>query len=181
MIILMGPVGSGKSVQGNLLTEKIPSVWISTGELLRKSTDPEINKILASGELVSDDQIRGLLASEIENTDSSKEVILDGFPRRVSQAEWLDELTNPTGRKIRAVVHIHLSVEAAVKRMQLRGRSDDSAEAIATRNQAYEDQVKPVIDYYQKQNLLHEVDGDGTVEEVHERVMAAVASSAQAQ
>jgi adenylate kinase len=177
MIILMGPVGSGKSVQGKLLTEKIPSVWISTGELLRKSTDSEIKKILASGELVSDDQIRGLLAAEIKNISKDQEVILDGFPRRVSQAEWLDELTKPTNSRIRAVIHIHLSNDEAIKRMVLRGRSDDSAEAIATRNQAYEEQVKPVIDYYKQQGLLHEIDGDGTVEEVHKRVMAVVMSS----
>lgn len=122
-----------------------------------------------------------MLASEIESTSQEQEVILDGFPRRVSQAEWLDELIEPTDRSIRAVIHIHLSNNEAIKRMELRGRSDDSAEAIAARNQAYEEQVKPVIDYYKQHSLLHEVDGDGTVEEVHERVMAVIMSSVQTQ
>ena len=166
MIVLLGPIGAGKSVQAQILVDNYGYKWISTGEMLRQTTDQRVKDLLHSGKLVDDQTVRDLLFQEISKTDNDQDIIIDGFPRRVTQADWLSDKSETIGRKVDHVLHVVLSEEEAAERMKGRGRHDDSVKAMHARNEAYRQEVLPVIDYYAEQGIVHEIDGAGTVEEV---------------
>lgn len=174
MIVLLGPVGAGKSVQAEILVSNYGYKWISTGQLLRDTEDKEVQAILNSGKLVDDDTVKKLLFNEIQATDSQTDIIIDGFPRRLTQAQWLDGAATDLNRGIDHVLHVNLSEEQAAARMAGRGRHDDSVEAIKERNRVYQADVRPVVEYYQKKNLLHEIDGSGTIEQVADKIKYAL-------
>lgn len=170
MLIMMGPVGSGKSAQAQILIEKYHYKWLSAGDLLRGNPDPKIQAILASGQLVDDETIKMIIEQAIKSIPKSQDIILDGFPRRVSQATWLEGVLSEVSRDISAVIHIYVPPEETLNRMKLRGRSDDSIKSIEQRNAVYKQEVMPVIDYYKDQGNLFEVDGVGSVDEVADRI-----------
>ena len=174
MIILAGPIGAGKSAQAQILVERYGYKWISTGELLRKSDDEQVKELLHSGQLVPDSIVKDLLAEEIAATKPGAGIIIDGFPRRISQAEWLDEHSVELGHKIDHVIHITLDEQEAIKRMLARGRHDDSETAIKKRNETYTEYVLPVVDYYREKGIVSDIDGLGTVEEVATRIKNAL-------
>ena len=174
MIVMLGPVGAGKSAQAEILINNYGYKWISTGNLLRESKDPLVKQLLNSGKLVDDQTVMDLLKQEIKNTSSEQDLIVDGFPRRISQAEWLDQTAEQLKRQIDCVLHISLSPEEAAKRMKSRGRHDDSEESIKQRNLVYLKEVMPVVEYYKNQEKLAEIDGAGTVEEVARRIQKAI-------
>ena len=145
MIVLLGPIGAGKSVQAQILVDNYGYKWISTGEMLRQTTDQRVKDLLHSGKLVDDETVRDLLFQEISKTGKDQDIIIDGFDH---------------------VLHVVLSEDEAAERMKGRGRHDDSVKAMHARNEAYRQEVLPVIDYYAEQGIVHEIDGAGTVEEV---------------
>jgi len=166
MIVLMGPVGAGKSVQAEMLVKNYGYRWISTGQLLRETNDEQVQAMLHAGKLVDDETVKRLLVEAIKSTPANQDIIVDGFPRRISQAEWLDAAAADLDRDIEYVVHINLDEDEAAKRMAGRGRHDDSVEAIKERNRVYQSQVMPVIKYYKNKGTLRDIDGSGTIEEV---------------
>jgi len=174
MIILLGPVGAGKSVQAEILVKNYGYRWVSTGQLLRETKDENVQAVLSAGKLVDDDTVKRLLFEAINATDPSTDIIIDGFPRRITQAEWLDEASIRLHRTIDHALHVNLNEDEAAKRLAGRGRHDDSEEIIRERNRVYQAEVKPVVEYYAKKGLLHEIDGIGTVEEVAERIRLAL-------
>lgn len=170
MILIFGPVGAGKSTQAGLLVERLGYNWISTGNLFRETKDPEMIAYLKTGKLVSDEQTEKLVETTLSDTDLSK-VILDGFPRNVSQAEWLLGKQYP----IDLGIVIELDGEEAIERMQLRGRDDDNEDAIKQRLAIYHQQVDPCIDYLSSEGVnLARVSGSGSVQEIHEKIMAEI-------
>lgn len=174
MIILVGPVGAGKSVQAQKLVKRLDMQWISTGEMLRSSQDPRIQAKLHSGELLDDQDVQEVLETAIKDVESRKDIVMDGFPRRVSQAEWLSGKLPEWERELEFVVHIKVDESEAKERMSLRGRHDDSDDAIKQRNQEYVNQVLPMVDHYREARVLVEVNGIGTVEEVADRIQEAI-------
>ena len=162
-IIFMGPQGSGKSTQADLLAKKLNLPHIQTGDIYRsiatQNTDlgKKIKNIMDSGGLIDDQTTYELVdkhLSEIKNG-----FIIDGFPRTLSQAK-----KQPF--RIDKVINIKLSDEEATKRMLLRNREDDSPEAIAQRLKLYHQETEPILGFYRLQEKLVEVDGSGTIEEV---------------
>src|SRR5690606_36203830 len=89
MILFFGAPGSGKSSQGQKLVERNGWQWMSTGDLFRRSEDPEVLKRLAAGELIDDELTNKVLSDALKKLDTSKMLILDGYPRNIDQAEWL--------------------------------------------------------------------------------------------
>lgn len=172
MILFFGPVGAGKSTQAELLVEHFGYNWISTGKMFRETTDPEMIAYLKTGKLVSDEQTEKLVETTFADLDLSK-VILDGFPRNVHQAEWLRAQSYP----IDLGVVIELAADEAIARMQERGRDDDTEDAIRERMNVYHQQVDPCINYLSSEGIeIVRVSGQGTVEEIHEKIVAELKS-----
>lgn len=173
MIILMGLAGSGKSTQGQLLAEATGRVWLSAGQLLRDTDDPEIKAIQERGELVPNEvTFRLMTQGMLEAVRAGKDVVIDGFPRDVKQAEWLaDNLASV----MKLVIVIEVPKEELVQRLLLRGRADDTKEAIEERFRIVEQNIYTVCEVLKAKGItLRKVDGSGTVEEVFERIKAVV-------
>ena len=110
MIIFFGPTGAGKSVQGQMLGVRMGWKWLSTGEMLRASHDPEVIAVLQSGELVSDELTYEVFDSAIQDAKAKAypNIIVDGFPRTKDQAEWLAEYMDKNDQKIDLVVALEV-------------------------------------------------------------------------
>lgn len=174
MIVFFGPVGAGKSVQGQLLAERLGWDWVSTGNIFRASTDPEVQKILASGQLMSSEKTYEVLATALDAMDASN-VILDGFPRKKEQAEWLIANQENHGYSVDLVIVIDVNDDEIISRLTARGRADDDPAVIADRLKIYYGEVQPIMDYLTAQNVaIAHVDGMGEVNDIHQRIVAAV-------
>jgi adenylate kinase len=177
-IILVGPPGAGKGTQAKLLQERFGLPQVSTGDLFRYNlqNETELGKLARTymdrGELVPDEVTVAMVKARLSEDDCAGGAILDGFPRTLAQAEALDELLADMGGKIDVVPSIEVPqdvlVERLLKRAILEGRADDNEETIRTRMQVYEDQTKPLLDYYGEKGLVVPVDGQQAIEEVQE-------------
>ncbi len=174
-LILLGPPGAGKGTQAKALVQKYGIVQLSTGDMLRAAVKAETpiglkaRDIMASGGLVPDEVVIGIIADRIGEPDAAGGFILDGFPRTVPQAEALDKLLAERGLKLDSVIELRVNeaalmqrVETRIAEMTARGepvRADDNAEALKTRLEAYRAQTAPLVDYYADKRALATVDG----------------------
>lgn len=171
MIIFFGPAGSGKSVQGQMLAEKNGWTWISMGQLLRDADDPELNSMMEAGVLVPPEVTNNLIDAKLKSLDESK-VVVDGYPRQMEQADWLLGKHKEGIHKIDMAVVIEVPREESVRRLLLRGRKDDTTDAIEERLKIFLGQTIPIIYYVKKEGIpTVSIDGIGSIEEVHERIL----------
>ena len=205
-IIFIGPPGSGKGTQAKRLASRFGIPHISTGDMLREAvTDGtalglQAAPIMASGGLVSDDLMIGIINDRLAKTDARKGFILDGFPRTIVQAEKLDGIVGNGTDPLR-VLQLLVPDDAIVRRITMRrtcaqcgaiyhlennppasgsvcdrcgaeviARADDTEEAVRKRLESFHRQTMPVATYYKSKNILREVDGIGPVDEVFERI-----------
>jgi adenylate kinase len=192
-LILLGPPGSGKGTQAQRLVHKHGIVQLSTGEMLRAAVAArtpvgiEAQTVMASGGLVPDEIVVGIISDRIDQPDAARGFILDGFPRTVPQAEALDELLKKKHIKLDAVVELRVNesallqrVETRVAEMRARGeevRIDDTPEVLTKRLASYRSQTEPLIHYYSERRKLLTVDGMMTIEHVTReinRILAAI-------
>lgn len=198
-LILLGPPGAGKGTQAQRLVHKHGIVQLSTGEMLRAAVAAgtpiglKAKDIMASGALVPDEVVVGIIADRIEEPDAKKGFILDGFPRTVPQAEALDELLKRKHLKLDAVVELRVNesallerVETRVAQMRERGeevRIDDTPEVLSKRLASYRAQTEPLVHYYSEKRKLITIDGMMTIEQVTgaiNRVLAALEADSAA-
>ena len=181
-IILLGPPGSGKGTQAQLLVQRYGIVQLSTGEMLRAAVAAgtpvglKAKEIMASGGLVPDDIVVGIISDRIDQPDAKHGFILDGFPRTVPQAEALDELLKHKHMKLDAVIELRVNesallnrVETRVAKMRERGeevRVDDTPEVLTKRLASYRSQTEPLIHYYSERRKLSTIDGMMAIDEV---------------
>ncbi|WP_441267997.1 adenylate kinase [Bradyrhizobium sp. 215_C5_N1_1] len=181
-IILLGPPGSGKGTQAQLLVQRYGIVQLSTGEMLRAAVAAgtpvglKAKEIMASGGLVPDEIVVGIISDRIDQPDAKNGFILDGFPRTVPQAEALDELLKQKHLKLDAVVELRVNesallsrVETRVAQMRERGeevRVDDTPEVLTKRLASYRSQTEPLIHYYSERRKLSTIDGMMAIDEV---------------
>lgn len=181
-LILLGPPGAGKGTQAQRLVQKHGIVQLSTGDMLRAAVAAgtpiglKAKDIMASGGLVPDEVVVGIIAERIEQPDAKKGFILDGFPRTVPQAEALDELLKKKHVKLDAVVELRVNesalierVETRVAQMRERGenvRVDDTPEVLSKRLASYRAQTEPLVHYYSEKRKLMTIDGMMTIEQV---------------
>ncbi len=174
-LVILGRQGSGKGTQCALLVDHYGIPHISTGDMLREAVAEgtefglQAKEIMDRGDLVSDDIIVGVVEERLAKDDVAGGYLLDGFPRTVGQAEALGTIAAP-----RVVVNLDVPTELVLERMLLRGRADDTTEAIERRLELYEEQTAPLVAYYDDQDILVTVDGVGEVDEVFARVVKAV-------
>lgn len=173
MIILFGPAGSGKSVQGHLLAARFDWRWLSAGQLLRDAHDPEFVAAMQRGEFVSDDQIRQVIGDALKSAKDLKGIILDGFPRQLQQAQWLVEAREEIGRDIQLVVVLDVPSEELERRLKIRGRTDDTQQAIEHRLELYREETLPILTYFDEHNIpVTHINGNDTVGRVHDNIVA---------
>lgn len=172
MIVFFGPAGAGKSVQGQMLAARNGWRWLSAGQLLRDTHDIELIKQMQSGKLVDSNQVNQLMGEAIKRSHTVDNVILDGYPREMSQAKWLIENRTHHGRDIKLVVVLEVPKSELLKRLEVRGRVDDTPDAIDERLKIYRTEMYPILSYMTEQeiNIVH-IDGVGTVGQVHDRIM----------
>jgi adenylate kinase len=171
MILIFGAPGSGKSMQGQFLAARNNWRWLSAGQLLRDRKDSELTEKMRKGELVDNSQINQIISDALTNSNNIEKLILDGYPRSLDQAEFLVGLAN-VKRKIKAIIILNADKEIILKRLALRGRLDDTAETIEARFTQYESVMLPMLEYFKSQGFeIINIDGNGTVGEVHDRIM----------
>lgn len=174
MIILMGLAGSGKSTQGQRLAEETGRVWLSTGQILRDIADEDMQASLAQGNLAADEVVIPLVEAELGRLFAQgKDVVLDGFPRTVTQVDWL---VQQMADRIETVIQIEVPKAELIERMKRRGRADDqSIVAIEERFRLVEQSIQTVCAILQKSGIkIKMVDGVGTVETVQSRLEQAL-------
>jgi adenylate kinase len=181
-LILLGPPGAGKGTQAQRLVQRYGLVQLSTGEMLRAAVAAgtpvgvKAGDIMASGALVPDEIVIGIISDRLDQPDAKKGFILDGFPRTVPQAQALDALLKKKHMKLDAVVELRVNesallarVESRVAEMLARGeevRIDDTPEVLSKRLASYRTLTEPLIHYYSERRKLLTVDGMMTIEHV---------------
>ena len=200
-VILLGAPGAGKGTQAEKMVASYDLAHVSTGDILRAAVKNETplgltaKGFMDKGELVPDLVVIGLVKDRLSQPDAQKGFILDGFPRTVNQAEALDTALAEMGKRIDAVISIHVDPSILVDRLtsrrtckgcgkifsvksladvrtceacggELYQRDDDTVETVTNRLDVYQRSTAPLIDFYEKQGVLREVDGDRPVDAV---------------
>ncbi|HKK45459.1 MAG TPA: adenylate kinase [Balneolaceae bacterium] len=177
-IIIFGPPGAGKGTQAKLISEEYDIPHLSTGEIFRSAIKnetklgKEVKSILDSGNLVPDEKVVALVEEELKDSKYDDGYILDGFPRTVPQAEAFDEILNKKEKELDAFLQLEVPEGELVNRILSRGegRSDDTPEKVKNRLDVYYKETQPVLDYYQKQDIVEKIDGVGSINEIFDRI-----------
>jgi adenylate kinase len=181
-IVLLGPPGSGKGTQATMLVEQLKVPHVSTGALLRNAAKRgtelglQAKSITDKGELVPDNIMSDMIEERLSRDDVANGFILDGYPRNVAQAKSLDIMLERLNQPADEAIHIDIDQEQVIRRIAKRakeeGRADDAVETVRNRMRVYEEQTAPVADYYEECGLLTRVWGDGSKEEVLQRILS---------
>ena len=185
-LVLLGPPGAGKGTQAARLAERLGVPAISTGDIFRANIKggTELGRTAqeytARGELVPDEVTNAMVRDRLAQPDAARGFLLDGYPRNTAQVGELDAILEADGRALDAALEItadaDVVVERLLKRAEIEGRADDTEPVIRRRLDVYAEQTAPVSGLYAERDLLVRVDGIGEVDEVTERLLAALAS-----
>lgn len=173
-LIFLGPPGAGKGTQAELLSQIYNIPHISTGYILREAIEAKTplgqkaQEYVHKGELVPDELILDLIRERLSQEDARQGWILDGFPRNVSQAVFLDKLLAELDLACDCAINLEVPDSVLITRLLNRGRNDDKENTIRRRLEVYREQTEPVISYYQEQNHLRAVNGDRSLAEITE-------------
>lgn len=188
-LVLLGAPGSGKGTQAARLKEHLQVPHISTGDLLRAEVaagtplGKEAKDIMARGELVSDAILLGMLEDRFSRPDTANGFILDGYPRNLAQADALDKLLQRIGQPMDFALQLDVDNELLIERIAGRakaeGRDDDNPESVRKRLRIYDEQTAPVIEFYRQHGQLTVVDGVGSMDEVFNRIVEAIAPATE--
>lgn len=175
MIIFFGPAGAGKSVQGQMLSARHGWKWLSTGQMFRDSDDENVQKILKTAELISDEQTYDVVEGALKNSHDYDHLIIDGFPRTMPQAEWLMDNKNELGREVKMVIVLEVPESEIQKRLASRARAQDTPEIVARRMNIYRREMYPVLGFFAEKGIkIVHIDGTGSVGEVHDKIQAEI-------
>jgi adenylate kinase len=183
-LLIMGPPGAGKGTQAHRIAEHYEIPPVSTGDIFRamKTADTplarQLRTIMDTGGYVSDEITNAIVAERLNRSDCDGGFILDGYPRTLQQVETLDDILAGSGKKLDAVISLIADVDEVVDRLlrraQIEGRSDDTADTIRRRQAIYAQETEPLLEVYRACGLLVEVDGLGAIDEVSARLLAAL-------
>lgn len=185
-IVFYGPEGSGKSTQVKLLAETLKLPVLTSGELVRDAAANDkgiigevCRQALSEGKYVADSEMFVLWKWRLKEEDAKGGWIMDGFPRNVEQAKFLDDKIDKYGYKVEKVFYLNLSEAESIRRLLLRKRplhpgtteTGDTPERIKTRLEMYKEGEKDVLEYYRQKGVLVEINADQTIEEVHTEIL----------
>ncbi|PYY34865.1 adenylate kinase [Curtobacterium sp. MCPF17_047] len=185
-LVIVGPPGAGKGTQAGRIASSFGIPAISTGDIFRKNVSEgtplgqRAKAIMDAGDYVPDDLTNELVRDRLAESDAADGFLLDGYPRTPAQVEYLDGLLAEQGTGIDAVVQLVADQDALVGRLLNRaadqGRADDNEQTIRRRQQVYQEQTAPLVAVYQERGLVVDVDGLGAVDEVGDRIAAALSA-----
>lgn len=175
MILLMGPAGAGKSMQGHKLADEYGYAYISTGEVFRLLITGHRRAEMLEGKLLSDAETIHVLDKVLDIIDTKEQFILDGFPRTANQVTWmLGEIAAGRFQKP-VVVHLDIDEKEIRSRLSKRGRIDDTEEAITQRYRLYQEQTRPLLRQMAEAGIIvHELNAVGTPLAIHKSIVAAL-------
>ncbi|RNI21562.1 adenylate kinase [Flexivirga caeni] len=183
-LIILGPPGAGKGTQAEHIAQRCGIPHISTGDIFRDNIRREtelgtrVSSILAAGGYVPDEVTNEIVADRLAQDDAREGFLLDGYPRTVGQVEALDTLLSGWGHGLDAVLELQVPeqelVSRLLKRAETSGRSDDTEEVIRERQRVYRAETEPLVRVYTERRLVVEIDGVGELDEVTDRIAAAL-------
>jgi len=182
--VLLGPPGAGKGTQAARLSERYQIPAISTGDIFRANVagETQLGKTAQSymdaGELVPDEVTNAMVADRLSEPDVAQGFLLDGYPRNPDQAVVLDSMLADAGAALDVALEITADedevTDRLLKRAQIEGRADDTEDVVRTRLSVYRESTAPLTAYYEGRGLLVQVDGLGEMDQVTDRIVAAI-------
>lgn len=186
-LLIIGPPGAGKGTQATRIAEELGIPAISTGDIFRKNISEqtelgrEAKSYIDAGNLVPDEVTNRMVRDRLGQDDARDGFLLDGYPRNTAQVQELDAILEELGQSLDRVLLLTAEDDELVQRLLGRaaeqGRSDDTEEVIRHRLEVYRAETAPIIGLYEQRGLVARVDGLGTVQEVAERLLAALGRS----
>ncbi|HWJ10272.1 MAG TPA: adenylate kinase [Nocardioides sp.] len=183
-LLIMGPPGAGKGTQATAVADHFSVPAISTGDIFRANVSGgtplgvEAKKYMDAGEYVPDEVTNNMVRSRIAEPDAASGFLLDGYPRTLAQVTELDGMIEETGHQLDAVLVLTVDQEAVVgrllKRAEIEGRADDTEDVIRRRLEVYAAETEPLIAVYADRGLVVSVDGMGEIDDVQQRIFAAL-------
>ena len=183
-LILLGAPGAGKGTQAERVALENNLVKISTGDMMRAEAarGSELGQLVApllsEGKLVPDEILLPIVMEALSSM-SPLRVVLDGFPRNPNQAKVLDATLESLKTEVSQVISLEVPENVVLERIVARGvssgRSDDTIETARARQQVYQSETQPLVEYYQAQGKLTRVDGMGSMDEVYGRILTVIA------
>lgn len=198
-LIFLGPQGSGKGTQAEMLVQKYGLNYVEMGKILRSM--PEVKESIDKGELVPDEYVRRIAWDHINRQDKEKGFLFDGYPRSLEQYKYLEDMLRKFGKKIDWVIYLYISPEESIRRLSARRtcekcgeifnlitnppknpdvcdkcggkltqREDDQPEAIKRRLELFNERTKPILEKARQEGILLEIDGERTIEKIHEEI-----------
>ena len=184
VIIFLGPPGAGKGTQAERLALENNLVKISTGDMMRAEAargselGQLVTPLLSEGKLVPDEILLPIVMEALSSMLPLR-VVLDGFPRNPNQAKVLDATLESLKTEVSQVISLEVPENVVLERIVARGvssgRSDDTIETARARQQVYQSETQPLVEYYQAQGKLTRVDGMGSMDEVYGRILTVIA------
>lgn len=184
-LLIVGPPGSGKGTQAARIGSRLGVVAISTGDIFRENVKEmtplgvEAKKYMDAGDYVPDSVTNEMVRDRLGQPDVADGFLLDGYPRTLAQVAELDDILLAGGRRLDAVLLLSADndelVARLLKRAEIEGRADDTEEVIRHRLGVYHEQTEEVVAAYRERGLVKEVDGLGELDQVTDRIMAALA------
>ena len=183
-LLIVGPQGSGKGTQGVRIADAFGVPAISTGDMFRAAVAAgsdlgnQVKALIEAGNLVPDELTSAVVAERLGQDDAANGFLLDGYPRNLGQVADLDAFLAARDEKIDAVIELNVPREESISRLTQRareqGRTDDTEEVIANRLGIYERETAPILDVYRERGVVDTIDGVGSLDEITERIVAAL-------
>ncbi|RZU64176.1 adenylate kinase [Microterricola gilva] len=183
-LLIVGPPGAGKGTQAKRIGETFGIPDVSTGDIFRfhikngTELGLRVKAIVDAGDYVPDSLTNEIVTARLEEEDAANGFLLDGYPRTIDQVHYLDGLLEKKGQPLEAVIRLVADQEEIIARLSKRaleqGRADDTEEAIRHRQEVYARETAPLVEVFRERGLLIDVDGLGNVDEVGDRISAAL-------